>query len=521
MRTSVLSVTSAAWPSKGEREGLRVICELSQRFWGVAIVLSCFIVAVATILPCLAEAPTPAELVREGKYVKAVQVLDQAWRVLGKLSPEQFRVYVDAYYGYGKELLEKGDLQNARACFLRVIGLDARQADSYFQLGIVEKRAKNYANSLSHLRSAISLKSQHSLEANVAIVELAEECLTAAEKAIAEGQAESARSYLTFVTSNFTGQPRGKALELTTYRVIPLERAAAEYAKATWFLTGRGKAEAVKILREIPKEYPGTFYARKANELLEQLGEKVIVAWTATGLRLLPAWRRRETAHFDVYYEKEIFFNRVIPRTEEVLPQIFASFGYPKPNWKRKCKVFLFSNLSDWEKFLKSNKETLQGWFEAFSIPESMEVYLYESKDTSYMVEHTIPHELTHIVHASIVGDLRHTPMWFIEGLALLHEEGKRNEARRTLRTLRRGGTYIPLTELLSLQGYPPESEKVAMFYVESTGLMDVLLREFGPKKVREMALAYREPVALEVLLRNVLGITMDDLEKLWKRYVE
>lgn len=494
---------------------------LRRRLLATAILLSLLIVATAIAPPCLAQDLTPERLATQGKYVEAIRSLDQRWRAAGRLSPGELRLYVDAYYQHGKQLAEKGDSDNARACFLRVISLDPRHADSHFQLGIIEKRAKNYRKALQHLRTAISLRSQHSPEANTAIIEVAKESLTAAAKAIAEGRVQTARSYLTFVKSNFAGQEKNKALELTTYGLIPLERAAAEYGKATRLLTARGKPQAVRILRGIPKSYPGTFFAQRANRLLQQLGEKIIAVRTSTGLELPPSWRRRQTAHFDVYYEKEIFFNRVVPRAEKVLPQIFASFGYAKPNWKKKCKIYLFSNLTDWRKFLEANKESLREWYNAFGIPQAMEVYLYQEKNTSYMVEHTVPHELTHIVHFSIVGDFRHTPMWFIEGLAILHEEGERKQLRRTLRSLRRTGNYIPLKELLSLRGYPAQTEKVGMFYLESAALTDLLLRNFGPKKVREMALAYRQPVPLAAVLRNVLGITIADLEKLWKRYVE
>ncbi len=494
---------------------------LRRSLLATAILLSLLIVATVTAPPCLSQDLTPERLLREGKYVEAIRSLDQRWRAAGKLSPGQLRLYLDAYYQHGKQLAKKGDSDNARACFLRIISLDPRHADSHFHFGIIEKRAKNYQKALQYLRSAISLRSQHSPEANTAIIEIANESLTAAAKAIAGGQVQTARSYLTFVTSNFAGEEKNKALELTTYGLIPLERAAAEYTKATRLLTARGKPQAVTILRGIPKDYSGTFFAQRANQLLQQLGEKIIAVRTSTGLELPPSWRRRQTVHFDVYYEKEIFFNRIVPQAEKVLPQVFASFGYAKPNWKKKCKIYLFSSLKDWRKFLEANKESLRGWYNAFGIPHAMEVYLYQEKDTSYMVKQTVPHELTHIVHFGIVGDFRYTPMWFIEGLAILHEEGERKELRRNVRSLRRTGNYISLKELVSLRGYPAETEKVGMFYLESAALTDLLLRNFGPKKVREMAIAYRQPVPLAAVLKNVLGITMDDLEKLWKRYVE
>jgi len=431
------------------------------------------------------------------------------------------KLYVDVYYLYGEEFLKKGDVKNAGACFLRVIGLDRRHANSHYQLGIIEKQAKNYQKALPYLRTAISLGSAHSPEANKAIIQIAKESLSAAEKAMSEGQVATARAYLNFVSSNFTGEDRNKALELATYKLNPLSRAAAEYARARRLLSARDKAVAVKVLRGIAGTYPDTFYARKANRVLEELGEEIIVVRTSTGLRLPPEWKRKETAHFEVYYEKEMFFNRIAPRAERILPQIFATFGYAKPNWKQKCKIYLFSNQSDWQKFLETNRGKVLEWFEAFAIEKAMEIYLYESKDTSKMVEHILPHELTHVVHHSVVGDLRHTPTWFQEGLAVLHEEGKRKQIRRVLRNLRRTSSYIPLAELVSSRGYPADSGKVYMFYLESAALLDVLLQKFGPLKIREMALAYKRRTTPDAVLRNVFGMTMADLEKLWKKYVE
>ena len=479
----------------------------------------------ATVLLSLAtgcvECATAEELASEGKYVDSIRLLDQTWRQNGRLSPQELSLYVDVYYRYGEQLLEKGDGSNAKACFLKVAGLDRRHADAHYRLGIIEKQARNFQSALSHLRAVIALGSLHSPEANTAIIEIGKESLEAAEKAMNEGQVATARAYLDFVATNYVGEERNKALELATYRLNPLSHAAAEYGRAAGLLSARDKTEAVKILRGIAGSYPETFFARRANKVLEELGEKVIVVRTATGLQLPPAWRRKETRHFEVYYEKEIFFNRIAPAAERVLPQIFALFGYPQPSWDKKCKIYLFSNLSDWKEFLATNKGKVLEWYEAFTIENAMEVYLYETKDTSNMVGNILPHELTHVVLHTVVGDLSHTPLCFQEGLAQLHDERRREDSSRMVRTIQRTNAYIPLNDLVSLRGYPADAEKVSSFYLESLVLMDLLLDRFGGPKIREMAEAFRQPVAFELVLQKVLGIALTDLEKLWKRQVE
>ncbi|MDP2895412.1 MAG: hypothetical protein Q8Q12_02485 [bacterium] len=473
------------------------------------------------LAPGCVECATAEELASDGKYVDAIRLLDQTWRQNGRLSPQELSLYVDVYYRYGEQLLEKGDANNAKACFLKVAGLDRRHADAHYRLGIIEKQARNFQSALSHLRAVIALGSLHSPEANTAIIEIGKESLEAAEKAMNEGQVAAARAYLDFVATNYVGEERNKALELATYRLNPLSHASAEYNRAAGLLSARDKTEAVKILRGIAGSYPETFFARKANQVLEELGEKVIVVRTATGLQLPPAWRRKETRHFEVYYEKEIFFNRIAPAAERVLPQIFALFGYPQPSWDKKCKIYLFSNLSDWKEFLATNKGKVLEWYEAFTIENAMEIYLYETKDTSNMVGNILPHELTHVVLHTVVGDLSHTPLWFQEGLAQLHDERRREDSPRMIRTIQRTNAYIPLNDLVSLRGYPADAEKVSSFYLESLVLMDLLLDRFGGPKIREMAEAFRQPVAFDLVLQKVLGITLADLEKLWKRQVE
>ncbi len=484
----------------------------------MAVALSPLLGSLASSLLSHALAATPAQLAAEGKYVKAIQSLDRKWRIAGRLSQAELQLYQDVYYEYGRQLLEKQDAVNAKACFLRIVSVNPRHANSHFQLGMIEKASKTYKNAVHYLRTAISLRSKHSPEANLAIIEIGKDSLAAAEKALEEGRAKDARSYLNFVSSNFTGEEKNKALELATYKLIPLERSAAAYAQATRLVNTRARSDAVKILSNIPKAYPGTFYADKANELLERLGEMITVVRTSTGLQLPPAWRRTETAHFEVYYEKEIFFNRIIPHAERVLPQIFASLGYRSPNWRRKCKVYLFSSQDDWTKFLATNQGAVMEWSNAFAIPQAMEVYLYESRDTSDMVDHIVPHELTHIVHHSIVGTLDNTPRWFAEGLAQANEKDERKNVKRKLRPLRRTNYFIPLRDLVSTESYPAS---VSMYYLESLALMDLLLDNFGPVKVRDMALAYKKKTTFEAVLRDVLRMSMQDFQKLWKRYVE
>ena len=187
----------------------------------------------------------------------------------------------------------------------------------------------------------------------------------------------------------------------------------------------------------------------------------------------------------------------------------------------KKCKIYLFSNLSDWKEFLATNRGKVLEWYEAFTIENAMEIYLYETKDTSNMVGNILPHELTHVVLHTVVGDLSHTPLWFQEGLAQLHDERRREDSSRMVRTMQRTNVYIPLNALVSLKGYPADAEKVSSFYLESLVLMDLLLDRFGGPKIREMAEAFRQPVAFELVLQKVLGIALADLEKLWKRQVE
>ena len=471
--------------------------------------------------PLCGEPAPPEELARQGRYVDAIRLLDQTWRQNGRLSPQELALYVGVYYSYGEQLLLKGDVNNAKACFLKVAGLNRKHADAQYRLGIIEKQANNFRSALSYLREAIALRSSHSPEANTAILEIGSESLAAAEKAMDEGQVAMARAYLDFVATDYTGEERGKALDLATYKLNSLARAAAEYNQAAELLSARDKAGAVRALRGIAGSYPDTFFARKANQTLEELGEKIIVVRTATGLELPPAWRRKETPHFEVYYEKEIFFNRIAPAAERVLPQIFALFGYPQPTWKTKCKIYLFSSLSDWRRFLATNKGKVLEWSEAFAIEGAMEIYLYETKDTSNMVGNILPHELTHIVHHTVVGNMSHTPLWFQEGLAQLHDESRRKQSRRTVRTLRHTNAYIPLNELVSLGGYPADAAKVSTFYLESLVLVDLLLEQFGGLKIRAMAQAFKQPVPFESVLQRAIGITFADLEKLWKREVE
>jgi tetratricopeptide (TPR) repeat protein len=465
------------------------------------------------------QAASIEQLVRDGQYPDAIQLLNQKAASGVTLSTRELQLFVEAYYNYGKDLFEKNDLNNARTCFVRALGVNPNHADSQYYLGVIEKQAKNYPNALTHLRSAISLGSERSPEANEAVRQIAVECLSQAEAAIAQGQVNTARQYLTFVSSNFLGEERNRALELLTYELTPLAKAAAEHDRALRLLAARDKSAAVKILRQIPIAYPQTFFAQRANRILEQLGEKIIVARTSTGLQLPPAWKNRETQNFEVFYEKEIFFSKIVPHAEKLLPRIFATFGYNKAAWKTKCKIYLFSSPSDWQKFLEANKDKVYEWFEAFTIQSAGEIYLYESNDTSQMVANILPHELTHVVHYTIVGDLRHTPMWLQEGLAQLHQDTKNKQIQRTVRSVRRARNFIPLDELIALRGYPSDQDQVGMFYLESAGLVDLLFQTFGPLKIREIALAYRQPVSFDAVLQNVLGITRKDLDKLWNKY--
>jgi hypothetical protein len=98
--------------------------------------------------------------------------------------------------------------------------------------------------------------------------------------------------------------------------------------------------------------------------------------------------------------------------------------------------------------------------------------------DDAYMMTAILPHETTHIVLASELGEqqVERLPRWADEGVAVLTEPREKVERHlANLAKARQDAQLFSLRELMELPNYPQNARQIGTFYAQSVSLVDFL----------------------------------------------
>jgi hypothetical protein len=126
-----------------------------------------------------------------------------------------------------------------------------------------------------------------------------------------------------------------------------------------------------------------------------------------------------------------------------------------------------------------------------------------------------VPHEMTHIVLADLLGG-RQPPRWADEGMAILADTREKQMLHE--RDLMQGADSryaFRLAELMTIDGYPPRS-RIAAFYGQSASLTAYLARRDNPAKFVEFLRRSLDD-GYDKALRDVYHLSsITQLEQLW-----
>ncbi len=140
------------------------------------------------------------------------------------------------------------------------------------------------------------------------------------------------------------------------------------------------------------------------------------------------------------------------------------------------------------------------------------------------VVEYDLPvlamHEMTHAFVAGI--SKTRAPSWIQEGLAVFMENQVHRRDGTVLRLAVKTQSLLPLDELMgeARPGRQNDPLYASLFYEESCSLVDYLIGRYGMFKVRKMLEAFGSGQNYDEVIRSVLEIDPEQLEKKWKNFV-
>jgi hypothetical protein len=200
-----------------------------------------------------------------------------------------------------------------------------------------------------------------------------------------------------------------------------------------------------------------------------------ILSVVVTLLLTLPApGAARRTVNFIVQAPTQEIADRVARAAEEQRKtQALAWLGRELPPWKEPCRVQVQLTLSG-----PCGATTFHFDGRGGVVAQEMEI----TGPLDRLLAAVLPHEVAHTIFAHHLG--RPVPRWADEGAAVTSEDGREHDRhaavmRKTLKAARQ----LPLRRLFAVHDFPPDRDRVFIFYGQSYSVSRFLIDAGGRTK--------------------------------------
>lgn len=206
-----------------------------------------------------------------------------------------------------------------------------------------------------------------------------------------------------------------------------------------------------------------------------ELSDQNISSNGLAALSVAQNWRHAETDHFVIHFRRPTEAHRLARDAEFFYAKIKLDLAPWEDRKQGKSHIFLFDKDKLWEDF--KPRVGIQPWAAAVAIGHEL-FFAAEpgGYDTIRRNSNTMAHELTHVIVNRFVP--HRLPLWLNEGFAEFQEE----DAYRKLK----GQGVAPrgppdpkqpsLAELVAMEKYPDDTEKLRLFYAAAHRLTRFLL---------------------------------------------
>lgn len=151
----------------------------------------------------------------------------------------------------------------------------------------------------------------------------------------------------------------------------------------------------------------------------------------------------------------------------------------------------------------------------AFPPIRTLIAQISQSQLSDPLISVTVPHELTHLVFDSAVGNpYRYPPVWLNEGVAVYESEGYGTDRRAMISQAVASGTVIPLTAIVS--ALPSGGNRGYLAETEGDSAVDFIVRTMGNDAMVKLVLAYKQGLTDDEALKQALGQDMAAFQAAW-----
>ena len=175
-------------------------------------------------------------------------------------------------------------------------------------------------------------------------------------------------------------------------------------------------------------------------------------------------------------------------------------------------RVWIYESGKDFAGTQAANSEE---WAAGAAYP-GLQVILAVIPDGSESeVERVIPHEISHqILHQATLNPFNAPATWMDEGLAVLAQTGGKGHYERVVRNAFDDDELLSLRSLIS--SFPFDPDEATLAYAQSYLVVEFIRDEYGDDAIRAMIDSYREVASHDDVIREALGMTIEELEQDW-----
>jgi hypothetical protein len=235
-----------------------------------------------------------------------------------------------------------------------------------------------------------------------------------------------------------------------------------------------------------------------------------------------PRWDKETGTHFVVYFQNTDakFVEEVLEKAEDYYAQITYELGFKRRKFwlgSERAKIYVYDTAQDYRQATDQ-----PGWSAGCAWPLVKTIHTFPY--ASGFFETVLPHEMAHIIFREFVG-LHNSavPSWLEEGVASYQEVNRSDSVMPAVKELVDNGSFVSLVELDKLNpAVIPDAKLVNIFYMEAVGVVDFLIKSYGPDKFVDFCEALGDKQDLQRALWDTYRLKdVEGLDRKWQKYLK
>jgi hypothetical protein len=239
----------------------------------------------------------------------------------------------------------------------------------------------------------------------------------------------------------------------------------------------------------------------------QSVSEEQTVLWLDTRF----SWQQIATEQVSVkfYTGNELFNRRILDSAQKTIDDLQSRFGVER---SRPIRIWVYDSYDDFSGAQEPNSEP---WFVGASFPGRYLIQAVIPTDNDSEIGRIIPHEVTHqLVYQATENPFLLPARWFDEGLATYYQDTPTPGLPEALSSAVQDGRLIPLAALSREFPFDPSYH---LAYAESVSVVEFMIAQWGEAAVGNVIAAYRDGVSHDEAFKRGLGVTVGELEQLWR----